>query len=137
MGLDGGVEYNGVEYNGVEYNAQSPCGHTSIRFNPRGQISPCVYWPLEGAASTIADLPRLGAQVANGDEFRRARAVPPVAASCRCRGGCAARRALNGQLDAHDDYCPWVRGEDVRLDWQPAPAVDLMRARNVCTTIVM
>jgi MoaA/NifB/PqqE/SkfB family radical SAM enzyme len=132
MGLDVSVEYNGIEY-----DAHSPCGHTSIRFNPRGQIIPCVYWPATDAMPTIADLPRLGAQVLAGDDFQRARQTPQVAAECRCRGGCATRRALNGQLDAHDDYCPWTRGQDIRLDWQPAPAVDLMRARNVCTTIVM
>jgi MoaA/NifB/PqqE/SkfB family radical SAM enzyme len=117
-------------------DARSPCGHTSIRFNPRGQVIPCVYWPSDGAAPTIADLPRLGAAVLNSDDFQRARFVPEVAADCRCRGGCATRRALNGRLDAHDDYCPWARGQDIRLGWQPAPSVDLMRARNVCTTIV-
>jgi len=132
MGLD-----NGVEYNGVEYNARSPCGHTSIRFNPRGQIIPCVYWPVTENMPTIADLPRLGAVVLDNADFQRARQTPSAAAACRCQGGCAARRAINGQLDAHDDYCPWARGQDLRLDWQPAPAVDLMRARNVCTTIVM
>jgi MoaA/NifB/PqqE/SkfB family radical SAM enzyme len=118
-------------------DARSPCGHTSIRFNPRGQIIPCVYWPATEALPTIQDLPRLGTAALNGDDFQRARLSPSVAAQCRCQGGCATRRALNGQLDAHDDYCPWVRSEDIRLDWQAAPAVDLMRARNVCTTIVM
>jgi len=118
-------------------NVQSPCGRTSIRFNPRGQIIPCVYWPMQGHAHTIADLPRLGRQVMDADEFQCARRLPEAAADCRCRGGCATRRRLNGEMDAHDDYCPWTRGETIRLDWEPAPAVDLMRARNVCTTIVM
>jgi MoaA/NifB/PqqE/SkfB family radical SAM enzyme len=118
-------------------DARSPCGHTSLRFNPRGQVIPCVYWPSDGSAPTIADLPRLGAEVLNGDDFRRARFTPSVASDCRCRGGCATRRALNRRLDAHDDYCPWARGQDIRLNWQPAPSVDLVRARNVCTTIVM
>jgi len=114
----------------------SPCGATSIRFNPRGQVIPCVYWPLRGPAHTIADLPRLGLAVMDDRQFWEARAVPPAAASCPCQGGCATRRALNGQLDAHDDYCPWARGHTIDLPWQPAPAVDLMRARNVCTTII-
>jgi MoaA/NifB/PqqE/SkfB family radical SAM enzyme len=118
-------------------DARSPCGHTSVRFNPRGQILPCVYWPVTGAVPTIADLPRLGAQAVNHAEFQHARFMPQVAAGCRCQGGCATRRRLNGQLDAHDAYCPWMRGQDIRLDWQPAPRVDLMRAQNVCTTIVM
>ncbi len=117
-------------------DAHSPCAHTSIRFNPHGQVIPCVYWPTSEDMPTIADLPRLGATVLQSRDFAQARRVPPRAATCKCQGGCASRRALAGQLDAHDAYCPWVRGDDMRLDWQPAPAVDLMRARNVCTTIV-
>ena len=92
-------------------DVHSPCGHTSIRFNPRGQIIPCVYWPMTACLDTIADLPRLGRQVMDADDFQCARRSPDAAADCRCRGGCATRRTLNGQLDAHDDYCPWTRGE--------------------------
>jgi MoaA/NifB/PqqE/SkfB family radical SAM enzyme len=114
----------------------SPCGHTSIRFNPRGQIIPCVYWPTDGGEPTIGDLTRLGLEAMNDGQFHRARAVPPVAASCACRGGCASRRALNGTLNAHDEYCPWMRGDEIDLDWKPAPVMNLVRARNVCTTIV-
>jgi MoaA/NifB/PqqE/SkfB family radical SAM enzyme len=116
----------------------SPCGHRSIRFNPRGKIIPCVYWPIDPAtAPRIADLGRLGAAVFDTPEFQAARYEPPSAAGCPCLGGCASRRALNRRLDAHDDYCPWVRGDDPRLSWQPAPAKDLMRSGNVCTTVVV
>jgi len=119
-------------------DAQSPCGHRSIRFNPRGRIIPCVYWPLDEArAPVIADLERLGAGVFDSLAFQAARLVPPSAADCRCRGGCASRRALNGRLDSHDEYCPWVRGEAMHFDWRPAPAKDLMRSGNVCTTVVI
>jgi MoaA/NifB/PqqE/SkfB family radical SAM enzyme len=118
-------------------DVRSPCAHTSIRFNPRGQIIPCVYWRSDHAAApTIADLPGLGMRVIELADFERVRAIPPSAAACRCRGGCASRRALIGNLDAHDEYCPWARGEDLNLDWKAAAAVDLMRSRNVCTTIV-
>jgi MoaA/NifB/PqqE/SkfB family radical SAM enzyme len=117
---------------------QSPCGQRSIRFNPRGQIIPCVYWPLASDhVPRIEDLPRLGEAALDSDAFRAARFEPTVAQACPCRGGCASRRALNGQLDAHDDYCPWVRGDTVVLDWRPAPARDLMRSSNVCTTVVV
>jgi len=116
----------------------SPCGHRSIRFNPRGQVIPCVYWPLDGAPPlTIADLGSLGLAVWQTPAFQAARFEPPTAADCPCHGGCASRRALNGRLDAHDDYCPWVRGDEIRLDWRPAPAKDLMRSGNVCTTVVV
>ncbi len=116
----------------------SPCGQRSIRFNPRRQVIPCVYWPLDGAAPpTIADLGRLGASVFDIPAFVAARSVPLSASDCRCRGGCAARRALDGRLDSHDEYCPWARGEKIQLDWRPAPAKDLMRSSNVCTTVVV
>ncbi|MFZ1755559.1 MAG: hypothetical protein WAU10_17545, partial [Caldilineaceae bacterium] len=59
------------------------------------------------------------------------------AADCPCQGGCASRRALNNELDAHDEYCPWARGDEMKLAWEAAPAVDLVRSRNVCTTIVV
>jgi MoaA/NifB/PqqE/SkfB family radical SAM enzyme len=116
---------------------QSPCGRRSIRFNPRGQVIPCVYWPGDlGPLPDLDDLYRLGSKVAEDGWFQAARNVPPSASDCPCQGGCASRRALNHKLDAHDDYCPWSRGEEIRLPWQPAPAKDLMRAGNVCTTIV-
>jgi MoaA/NifB/PqqE/SkfB family radical SAM enzyme len=119
----------------------SPCARTSIRFNQRGQAIPCVYWPLEmhgltRPAPTLADLPHLGDGVLDTEDFVAARMLPEAAASCRCQGGCATRRALAGELNAHDDYCPWARGIDLKLDWQPAPDKGLMRGRNVCTTIV-
>jgi hypothetical protein len=69
-------------------------------------------------------------------EFELARQVPPSAAGCRCQGGCASRRALSGLLDRHDEYCPWVRGDELYLDVTWAPQKDLPRGKNVCTTIV-
>lgn len=117
---------------------QSPCGRNSIRFNPRGQIIPCVYWPVAPwSTPSIADLARVGEKLLGSDSFRAARRTPSSAADCPCQGGCASRRALNGNLDAHDFYCPWVRGDEIELDWQPAPTKDLMRSRNVCTTVVV
>ena len=117
---------------------QSPCGRDSIRVNPRGQVIPCVYWPTDlGSLPELEDLYRLGSQVVEDGWFQAAREVPFSASDCRCQGGCASRRALNHQLDAHDDYCPWIRGEEIQMPWKPAPAKDLMRAGNVCTTIVV
>lgn len=119
-------------------DVRSPCGHQSIRINPRGQIIPCVYWPVIGTDGlVIEDLSRLGGQVIEEDIFRAARFDPPVASACACQGGCASRRALNHDLDAHDEYCPWERGDTIDLEWKPAPAKDLMRAGNVCTTVVV
>jgi MoaA/NifB/PqqE/SkfB family radical SAM enzyme len=119
-------------------DTQSPCGHRSIRFNPRGQMIPCVYWPVESSAPpSFEDLYQQGDRVMEDVSFQAARQVPASAANCPCQGGCASRRALNSELDAHDDYCPWVRDDEINLYWQPAPSKNLMRAGNVCTTIVI
>jgi MoaA/NifB/PqqE/SkfB family radical SAM enzyme len=112
----------------------SPCGRHSIRFTPRGRVIPCVYWPA--SSLTIDDVSRLGAGVLDTPEFQRAQEVPPSAANCPCQGGCASRRALSGELDQHDPYCPWVRGDTVHLQVERAPQKDLPRGKNVCTTIV-
>jgi len=118
-------------------DVHSPCGRRSIRFNPRGMVIPCVYWPMDfGPLPNLEDLNRLGDKVLEDSSFMMARQIPSSASNCPCQGGCASRRALNHQLDAHDEYCPWARGEEIQLTWQPAPAKDLMRAGNVCTTIV-
>jgi MoaA/NifB/PqqE/SkfB family radical SAM enzyme len=119
-------------------DAKSPCGWQSIRFNPRGQVIPCVYWPVEpDSAPSLEDLHQQGARVMEDIGFQAARQVPTSASACLCQGGCASRRALNGKLNAHDDYCPWVREDEIKLFWQPAPTKNLMRAGNVCTTILM
>jgi MoaA/NifB/PqqE/SkfB family radical SAM enzyme len=117
---------------------QSPCAHRSIRFNPRGQVIPCVYWPAgAGAVPVLEDLYRAGETIMQDDNFLEARQVPAAAAECACQGGCASRRRLSQDMDSHDLYCPWVRGEQMDLKWQPAQMEKgLMRAGNVCTTIV-
>jgi MoaA/NifB/PqqE/SkfB family radical SAM enzyme len=125
-------------------DVRSPCGRNSIRVNPRGQLIPCVYWP---AGYTLAEqddgIPTLKNLLSEGDAVLRTRAFeaarfkPQQAANCPCQGGCASRRALNGNLEAHDDYCPWVRGDDIQLAWRAAPVKDLMRSSNVCTTILI
>ncbi len=118
----------------------SPCGHKSIRINPKGEVIPCVYW--EGINSTtnsvpkIEDLKEIRETILNTYYFNLAREIPSVAASCRCHGGCASRRALSGNLNSHDEYCPWVRGDEIELIWQKADSQDLVRVNNNCTTIV-
>ncbi len=118
--------------------AASPCGRNSIRVNPRGQILPCVYWPAEGKIlPTIADLSMLGEAVLQNECFQQAQTDPMVAQGCLCSGGCASRRALSGNLNAHDLYCPWAHGDDIRLEWHPAPSRGLVRSGSVCTTVVV
>jgi radical SAM protein with 4Fe4S-binding SPASM domain len=118
----------------------SPCGRHSIRFTPRRAITPCVYWPQPDL--TLADLDGHTAEsILASEQFRRARHVPDACRDCphvaSCGGGCASRRALLGDLNQPDFYCPLVRGETVKLTFTPAPAKDLPRGSNVCTTIVV
>ncbi len=116
----------------------SPCGRSSIRINPRGQVIPCVYWPTEGKSlPTIDDLSRLGDDIFGSPEFQQIQADPPAAQDCLCAGGCASRRALTGNLDAHDIYCPRPRGDVIQLEWSSAPSHGLVRSGNVCTTVVV
>jgi radical SAM protein with 4Fe4S-binding SPASM domain len=118
--------------------AHSPCGRSSIRINPRGEVIPCVYWTYQpGEAVTLEDLGQMGQAVVNSDFFLKAQQSPVEAAECPCGGGCASRRALRGNMNAHDEYCPWVRGDDFTLDWHSAPEKNLMRSGNVCTTVVI
>lgn len=114
--------------------AVSPCGHQSVRFTPDGLIIPCVYWP--GRSLGLDKLPELGTSILDTPEFEASRRVPASAKDCLCQGGCASRRALSGNLDRHDEYCPWVRGDEIRLDVEPASSKDLPRGSHVCTTIV-
>jgi radical SAM protein with 4Fe4S-binding SPASM domain len=125
---------------GLDSLSGSPCGRQSIRFTPRRYITPCVYWPQPDL--TIDDLPDLGAEgILDSEQFRQARRVPEACLDCphvsSCGGGCASRRALLGDLNRPDIYCPLVRGETVDLSFTPAPAKDLPRGGNVCTTIIV
>lgn len=125
---------------GIDTLSGSPCGRQSIRFTPRRYITPCVYWPKPGL--TLAQLDGHTAEsILSSAEFERARHVPDGCRECphvaACGGGCASRRALLGDLNQPDVYCPLVRGETVELSFTPAPAKDLPRGANVCTTIVV
>ena len=118
----------------------SPCGRHSIRFTPQRAITPCVYWPRPGLG--LADLNGSTAEeILASEQFQLARHVPDACQSCpyvaTCGGGCASRRALLGDLNQPDIYCPIVRGETVDLSFTPAGAKDLPRGGNVCTTIVV
>jgi MoaA/NifB/PqqE/SkfB family radical SAM enzyme len=115
--------------------ARSPCGHESVRVTPQRQVAPCVYWL--GSRLTIDDLVMRGERILQASEFRQARLIPAAARDCACQGGCASRRALLGDLNTHDLYCPWVRGDKPEMRWEAAPSQDLVRSRNYCTTIVM
>lgn len=125
---------------GLDSLSGSPCGRQSIRLTPRRTITPCVYWP---EPDLILDhLPGLTTErILDSEQFRRSRLVPEACRECphaaSCGGGCASRRALLGDLQQPDVYCPLVRGETVELSFTLAPAKDLPRGSNVCTTIIV
>jgi radical SAM protein with 4Fe4S-binding SPASM domain len=110
------------------------CGRSTVRVAPDGRVMPCTYWP--GSRLTIADLERAGADIVKADEFEEARRRPTACAGCPCRGGCAGRRALVGQADAPDPYCPFARGDRILLDWERGAIQDLPKVGSACTTVV-
>jgi radical SAM protein with 4Fe4S-binding SPASM domain len=125
---------------GLDSLVGSPCGRQSIRFTPRRYITPCVYWPQPDL--TLSDLGELGAEgILDSEQFQRARQVPAACRDCphvaSCGGGCASRRALLGNLNQPERYCPLVRGRTLDLSYTLAPAKDLPRGGNVCTTIIV
>jgi radical SAM protein with 4Fe4S-binding SPASM domain len=118
----------------------SPCGRQSIRLTPSRHITPCVYWPQPDLTLDSLD-GHTAESILDSEQFRRARHVPDPCRDCphvaSCGGGCASRRALLGNLNRPDLYCPLVRGKTVALSFTPAPQKDLPRGGNVCTTIIV
>jgi radical SAM protein with 4Fe4S-binding SPASM domain len=101
---------------------------------PDGKIQPCTYWPQSHL--TIVDLEHLGEHILETPEFQAARTIPRACQGCPCQGGCAGRRALLGQLEGPDPFCPFARGEKITIAWEKASAQDLPKAGSACTTIV-
>jgi radical SAM protein with 4Fe4S-binding SPASM domain len=119
---------------GLEAFAGPACGRSTVRVAPDGRILPCTYWPT--SRLTLADLAALGAGITDAPEFCAAREVPSACADCPCRGGCAGRRALLGDLRAADPYCPFARGDRLTVDWEKAGRQDLPKIGSACTTVV-
>ena len=119
---------------GLDGFAGVGCGRSTVRVAPDGRILPCTYWPK--SRLTLADLTALGEGIIETPEFLEARQLPPACAGCPCRGGCAGRRALVGNLHGSDPYCPFVRGDQITIDWEQATGQDLPKVGSACTTVV-
>jgi radical SAM protein with 4Fe4S-binding SPASM domain len=124
---------------GAPFANGSGCGRQTVRVTPRSAILPCVYWDTSDLR--LAEVPALGASgVLASPQFARARTLPDVCRDCTfaasCHGGCAARRALAGDITRADPYCPLVRGERVDLDWAPAEQRELLKTGSACTTVL-
>ncbi len=115
------------------------CGVSTIRVTPRGTIQPCVYWP--GIGGPLSQLLEVGEEILSTPPFVAARTLPQACEACEfretCWGGCAGRRALQNALDQPDCYCPIIRGDRPRLDFEMAPARDLPKIGSACTTVVI
>jgi radical SAM protein with 4Fe4S-binding SPASM domain len=118
---------------------QGGCGIATVRVTPRATVQPCVYWPGRGAALDV--LLDLGGEILSENAFVEARSVPEACAGCdyldSCRGGCAGRRRLLGQLAEPDPYCPIVRGERRPLSIKLGEGRTLSKSDSACTTVVM
>lgn len=116
----------------------TPCGGSSIRITPDRRLKPCVYWPTSDL--TIEDLVERKESVFQTPLFKATHNTPQFCLSCEhvssCGGGCAARRVLRGRPNEPDEYCPVVRGQDIRLQSQTSTAERPLRTGSICTTIV-
>ena len=119
---------------GLEGFVGPACGRSTVRVAPDGRILPCTYWPQ--SRLTIDDLRTLGEDIVQTPEFCAARQLPAACEGCPCRGGCAGRRALIGDLQAPDPYCPFARHHTIVLDWERTHHEDLPKIGSACTTVV-
>ncbi|RKZ07050.1 hypothetical protein DRQ25_12535, partial [Candidatus Fermentibacteria bacterium] len=112
----------------------SPCGVSSLRLRPGGEIMPCVYWDhspvtMEKFLSGEMDLP-------SGCDLP----VPAFCDGCDwfdvCRGGCSGRRLYTGRPQP-DIYCFMKEGRKVpQLARKPVlKGDDYIHASYLCTII--
>ena len=112
----------------------SPCGVSSLRLRPGGEIMPCVYWDhspvtMENFLSGEVDLP-------SGCDLPQ----PELCKECDwfdvCRGGCSGRRLYTGRSEP-DIYCFMKEGRSVpELAQKPTLAGDdYIHASYLCTII--
>jgi radical SAM protein with 4Fe4S-binding SPASM domain len=114
------------------------CGRATVRVTPRGEVLPCVYWPKRSLM--LADLERLGADVARSAAFAELDTLPDFCRACPlvdvCHGGCASRRLLRGGLELPDEFCPFVNGRPLpRLPVHRDCARDFPKAASACTSV--
>ncbi len=112
----------------------SPCGVSSLRLRPGGEIMPCVYWDhspvtMENFLSGEMDLP-------SGCELT----IPEFCDGCDwydvCRGGCSGRRLYTGKSEP-DIYC-FMKNEHSVPELAQKPVLsgdDYIHASYLCTII--
>jgi radical SAM protein with 4Fe4S-binding SPASM domain len=122
---------------GLPAGAPSGCGRRTVRVTPKGTVIPCVYWP--GAGEPLSRLLDAGPGILEAPTFVACRSAPPACDACPdvsgCGGGCGGRRALAGRRNEPDPYCPFARGDRIRLDYELAPPKELVKVGSACTTV--
>jgi radical SAM protein with 4Fe4S-binding SPASM domain len=122
---------------GLPDGANSGCGRRTVRVTPQGTVIPCVYWP--DAGEPLSRLLEVGSGILDAPAFVGCRRVPPACDACHegsgCGGGCGGRRALGGRPNDPDPYCPFARGDRIRLEYQLAPPKELVKVGSACTTV--
>ena len=118
---------------GIEHNRCScGCGKTSLRINPDGGVYPCVYWNKNEL--TIQDIHKI-----KPETFEYMHVIPEKCKSCRhvdlCAGGCEGKRIYTG-IDSPDQFCPFVRGEEINIPYTLGEKKDLVHSNYLCTLIV-
>ncbi len=115
----------------IEGFAGPACGQSTVRVAPGGRVLPCTHWPE--SALTIEDVDTRGETIVETAEFVAARRPP---AACVPAEAAARDAALAGALDAPDPYCPFTRGERMRIDCEATAARDLQKLGRACPTVV-
>jgi len=118
----------------------SPCGQNTIRIQPDGSVLPCVYWS-ESYVNILDDDFDIS-KINECKSFKEITIVPSVCTSCKyveiCRGGCASRRILNGDIMSPDEFCPIVLNKEMpklKANFTET-AYDLVHSTYLCTVIL-
>jgi len=84
----------------------SPCGRSSFRIRPNGELLPCVYWNHTGIY--LQEVLRGERSIREVMDITGKADAPEECAGCQylevCRGGCIGRRLYTG-MDERDVYC--------------------------------
>lgn len=115
-------------------NQGSPCGISSLRLRPGGEILPCVYW--DKSSDTMQKFIEGNCSLPDGCR----NPIPSVCQDCPyldiCRGGCSGRR-LYTALEKPDIYCFRTAGRTLPELTVPAPLKgdDYIHSSYLCTMI--
>ena len=112
----------------------SPCGISSLRLRPGGEVMPCVYW--DKSPVTMDKYLRGEVDLPTGCEIP----LPEFCNGCewlqQCKGGCSGRRLYSGKSET-DIYCFMRDGRSVPKipDVKMLSGEDYIHSSYLCTII--